>query len=218
MQWLHCQQSSLITGSVSAASGLNFQASISAKSYAVGQNTSYTVTITNAGTGTIGSANITVPTGYSLLSHFAITQQPSGQNWTATLQTGKYNYFIIVYGSTQGLTPTQSLTFTFDARNPLPSGTYKWTVGVNGNTTTTTANVPQTVNITENSSIKINSITAAILILIIALGIAFLKHRVEQGFNQLLRRLGTVPRDAEGDERVQKRNHGGGKSQRQETN
>ena len=165
---------SLITGSVSAASGLNFQASISTKSYAVGQKTSYTVTITNAGTGTIGSANITVPTGYSLLSHFAITQQPSGQNWTATLQTGKYNYFIIVYGSTQGLTPTQSLTFTLDARNPLPSGTYKWTVGVNGNTTTTTANVPQTVNITENSSIKINSITAAILILIIALGIAFL--------------------------------------------
>ncbi len=165
---------SLITGSVSATGGLSVQASISAQSSTVRQNTLYTITITNSGTETIGSANITVPTGYSELGHFTITQQASSQNWTAYLQTGKSNYFIIIFGSTQGLTPTQSLTFTFDARNPLPSGTYKWTVGVSENTTTTTVNVPQSVKVTENSPIVISSITSAILILIIALGIAFL--------------------------------------------
>ena len=165
---------SLITGSVSATGGFSVQASISAQSSTVRQNTLYTITITNSGTETIGSANITVPTGYSELGHFTITQQASSQNWTAYLQTGKSNYFIIIFGSTQGLTPTQSLTFTFDARNPLPSGTYKWTVGVSENTTTTTVNVPQSVKVTENSPIVISSITSAILILIIALGIAFL--------------------------------------------
>jgi len=165
---------SLITGSVSATGGLSVQASISAESSTVRQNTLYTITITNSGTETIGSANITVPTGYSELGHFTITQQASSQNWTAYLQTGKSNYFIIIFGSTQGLTPTQSLIFTFDARNPLPSGTYKWTVGVSENTTTTTVNVPQSVKVTENSPIVISSITSAILILIIALGIAFL--------------------------------------------
>src|SRR5208337_2384264 len=165
---------SLITGSVSATGGLSVQASISAESSTVRQNTLYTIRITNSGTETIGSANITVPTGYGELGHFTITQQASSQNWTAYLQTGKSNYFIIIFGSTQGLTPTQSLTFTFDARNPLPSGTYKWTVGVSENTTTTTVNVPQSVKVTENSPIVISSITSAILILIIALGIAFL--------------------------------------------
>ncbi|MGA2524038.1 MAG: EMC3/TMCO1 family protein [Candidatus Bathyarchaeia archaeon] len=165
---------SLITGSVSATGGLSVQASISAQSSTVRQNTLYTIRITNSGTETIGSANITVPTGYGELGHFTITQQATSQNWTAYLQTGKSNYFIIIFGSTQGLTPTQSLTFTFDARNPLPSGTYKWTVGVSENTTTTTVNVPQSVKVTENSPIVISSITSAILILIIALGIAFL--------------------------------------------
>lgn len=167
----------LLTGSVSAASGLNCTPSVSAKSSAVGQSTSYTITITNTGTSTIGSANITVPSGYSNLNSFSISS-PSGESWTATLQPIKTNskttYYILVYGSTQGLSQGQGLTFTFNGNNPDPSGTYKWVVGINGNTTTTDTTVPQTFTVTTNISTSITSVDDAILILAIAVGIAFL--------------------------------------------
>ncbi len=166
---------SLLTASASASSGLSASASISAKSSAVGQNTSYTVAITNTGTDTIGSANITVPSGYSNIGNFAVTQ-PTSQGWTATLETSKTSSkeYILLYGSATGLSSSQGVTFTFNARNPLPEGTYNWVVGVNGNTTSTGVNVPQLITLTKSSSVAISSITAALLILVIALGIAFL--------------------------------------------
>jgi len=169
---------SLLTGSVKAATvGLNCQASISAGSSSVAQETSYTFTITNNGKTTIGSANITVPLGYSNIGNPAVSQ-PTGQGWTATLQTiktsSKTSYFILLYGSTQGFSPNQAVTFTFNARNPLPEGTYKWVVGINGNTTTTTVSVPQSVTTSATSHIAISSILDATLILIIAVVIAFI--------------------------------------------
>ncbi|MGA2387279.1 MAG: EMC3/TMCO1 family protein [Candidatus Bathyarchaeia archaeon] len=164
---------SLFTGSASAASGLGCTASVSGNSYSVGQHTSYTLGISNTGTVTIGSANITVPTGYTDVGSIVVTS-PASQGWTTTLQTGKSNYFIIVYGSTQGLSPGQSLTLTFNARNPLPEGKYKWVAGINENTTTTGTNVPQTFTNDVTSSIVISSLQDALLILVIAAGIAFL--------------------------------------------
>lgn len=168
---------SLLTGSALAASGLNCTASTSAKSSAVGQTTSFTFTITNTGTADIGSINITVPSGYSNIGQLAITS-PSGQSWTATLQTyklsSKTTYYILVYGSTQGLSPSQALTFTFDGKNPDPSGTYRWTVGVNSNTTTTGTSVPQTFTVTVNSSVMVSSVEDAVLIFAIAIGIAII--------------------------------------------
>jgi uncharacterized membrane protein (DUF106 family) len=169
---------SLFTGSVSAASGLSFQASISSKSSAVAQNTSYTFVLTNTGAVSIGSANITVPSGYSKIGDLVIAEQPVLQNWTVTLQTittnSKTSYFILLYGSTQGLVQSQAVAFTFDARNPLPEGTYNWVVGINGNTSATGVNVPQSITVTKSSSILITSLTSALLILVIALGIAFI--------------------------------------------
>jgi uncharacterized membrane protein (DUF106 family) len=169
----------LLTGSASAAGGLACNASISAQSSAVAQETSYTFTISNSKTSTttLGSANITIPSAYSNFGNIAITQQPASQNWNITLQTiktgTKISYFILLYGSTQGLNPGQGITFTLDARNPLPSGSYKWIIGVNENTTEAGLNVPQfTVNV--SSSIAIGSISDATLILILALGIAFI--------------------------------------------
>ena len=164
---------SLLTGSASAASGLSGSATVSPASNSVGAETSYTLTITNTGTADVGSANITVSPYYSHIGNLAVTQ-PSGQGWTATLQTAKNNYYILIYGSTQALAPSQSLTLTFDAKNPTPTGTYKWVVGVNGNTTTTKANIPQTATATKSISIVISDISAAVLILIIAAGIAIL--------------------------------------------
>jgi uncharacterized membrane protein (DUF106 family) len=165
---------SLFTASASAASSSPILASILAKSSAVGQNTSYNFTLTNTGTTIIGSANITVPNGYTKLGSFAVTNQPPSQNWTVTSATGSKNYYIILYGSTIGLSKGESVTFTFDARNPLPEGTYNWVVGVNGNTSSTGTSVPQTITIGKSSSIVIGSISDALLILVIALGIAFL--------------------------------------------
>ena len=169
---------SLLTGSVKAAGGLNCQVSISTGSSGVAQETSYTFTLTNTGTATIGSANITVPSGYSNIGNLAVSQ-PIGQGWNVSLQTikissSKTSYFILLYGSTQGFSPNQAVTFTFNARNPLPEGTYKWVVGINGNTTTTTVSVPQSVTTSATSHIAISSILDATLILIIAVVIAFI--------------------------------------------
>ena len=169
---------SLLTESVSAANSPSCQVTISAASYAVAQDTAYTFTISK-GTDVIGSANITVPSGYTKIANPAVTQQPTGQSWTATLQTIKLTSStnqtqILLYGSTQGLSPNQALTFAFNARNPLPEGTYKWIIGINGNTSVTGANIPQSAKVDANFSIAIGSISDATLILILALGIAFI--------------------------------------------
>lgn len=164
---------SLLTGSASTASGLSGSASISSGSNSVGAETSYTLTITNTGPADVGSVNITVSPYYSHIENLAVTQ-PTGQGWTATLKTAKSNYYIIIYGSTQALAQNQSLTLTFDAKNPTPTGTYKWVVGVNENTATNSTSVPQTATATKSVSIVISDISAAVLILIIAAGIAAL--------------------------------------------
>jgi uncharacterized membrane protein (DUF106 family) len=169
---------SLLTESVSAANSLSCQVTISAASSTVAQDTAYTFTISK-GTGVIGSANITVPLGYTKIANPAVTQQSTGQNWTVTLQAIKLSSTtnqtqILLYGSTQGLSPNQVVTFTFNARNPLPEGTYKWVIGINGNTSVTGADIPQSAKVDVNFSIVIGSLSDATLILILALGIAFI--------------------------------------------
>lgn len=167
---------SLLAESVSGATGSSCSATISPKSNEVGAVTSYSFTITNTGTVDIGGANITVPTAYSKIGQPAISTQPSGQTWTISLQPitvgTKTSYFFLLYGSTVELSPGQAVTFTFNSRNPLPQGTYTWVVGITSNTNTTLADVPQSVKITENSSIVISSLDDALLIFAIAAGIA----------------------------------------------
>jgi uncharacterized membrane protein (DUF106 family) len=161
---------SLLTGSVSAAGGPSFNVSISAKSSTVAQDTSYTFTISNTGTVTIGSANITIPSAYINVGNLAPTSPSGSQGW----RVSKENSFILLYGSKQGLSSGQAVTFTFNAKNPSPEGNYKWIIGVNENTTTTGLNVPQSFTVDVPYSILIGSISDATLILIIALGIAFM--------------------------------------------
>ncbi len=160
---------SLLTGSVGAAGYQTFQASISAESSTVAQSTTYTFTISNTGITTLGSVNVTIPVAYSKVGTPVITQQPASQNWAIT----KKSNYVVLYGGTQGLSQGQSITFTIPARNPLVEGSYKWIIGVNENSTETGPNHPQyTVNVSQST--VISSISDALLILIIAAGIAFL--------------------------------------------
>ena len=82
------------------------------------------------GEANLGSANITIPSGYSNVGNLVISQEPTSQNWTIT----KENSYILLFGSAEGLSTGQSITFTFDATNPKPSGNYKWIIGANENT------------------------------------------------------------------------------------
>jgi uncharacterized membrane protein (DUF106 family) len=160
---------SLLTGSVTAAGTQPFQASISAGSSTVAQSTTYTFIISNTGLTTLGSANITIPVAYSKVGTPVITQQPASQDWTVALK----NNFIVLYGSTQGLSSGQGITLTVPARNPLIAGNYKWIIGVNENSNSTGPDHPQyTMDISR--SMVISSISDALLILLIAGGIAFL--------------------------------------------
>ena len=160
---------SVFTGSVEAAGNVSCQATVSSKSSGVGETTSYTFYINNTGQTNLGAANITIPSGYNNVGNLAISQQPASQSWTIT----KENNFILLNESTVGLNPGQSITFAFDAKNPLVSGTYKWKVGVNENATVNGFNSPD-FSLNVSYSIVITSLVAATIIFFIAAGIAFL--------------------------------------------
>jgi uncharacterized membrane protein (DUF106 family) len=168
---------SVLTGSVKAAGNLSCQASISAKTSGVGQATSYTFTINNVGEANLGGANITIPSGYSNVRNIVISQEPTSQNWTIT----KENSDILLYGSSEGLSSGQNITFTFDATNPKPSGNYKWIIGANENTSANGLNAPE-FTLDVSYPIIINSVLAATLIFFIATVIAF----INTGINKVL--------------------------------
>jgi uncharacterized membrane protein (DUF106 family) len=162
---------SLLPCSVKAAGNQIINSSISAKNAGVSQDTSNTFTINNGGPANIGGVNITIPVGgndYTNLRNPVITEQPASQNWTITQK----NNFVLLYGSSQGLNPGQNITFTFDATNPKIAGNYRFAISANENTSIDALNTPEFTSST-TSSIQINSITAAILIFLIAAGIAF---------------------------------------------
>jgi len=164
-------------GSVRAAGNVSFQVSQSTNSKGVSETALNTFTINNTGTVQLGDINVTIPGGYTNINNLAVTTQPASQSWTIT----RLDNYIVLYGSTQGLSSGQSITFTFDAKNPQLAGNYKWTVGGNVNTTADGLNVPAyTATIT--SSTQITTITAAAIIFGIAAGIAILNT----GLNRVL--------------------------------
>ena len=129
------------------------------------------------GEANLGSAIITIPSAYSNVGNIVISQEPTSQNWTIT----KENSDILLYGSAQGLSSGQNITFTFDATNPKPSGSYKWIIGANENTTSSGLSAPEfTLDI--SYPIIIISVFAATLIFFIATVIAF----INTGLNRVL--------------------------------
>ncbi len=168
---------STFTGTVKAAGTLSCQATITAKTSGVDEATSYNLVITNSGAANLGSAIITIPSAYSNVGNIVISQEPASQNWTVT----KENNDILLYGSADGLSPGQSITLTFDATNPKPSGNYKWIIGANENTTSSGLTTPA-FTLDANYSILIISVFSAVFIFIIAIVIAFLNT----GLNRVL--------------------------------
>lgn len=87
--------------------------------------TSLTVTITDVPTSQhpVGSANVTVPSGFSGVGTPSISAAPSGKTWTATLVGST-----IQLRSTSGsqLAPGESVSVTFTATTPCPEGVYNF--------------------------------------------------------------------------------------------
>ena len=105
----------------------------------VSQNAQYTITINNTGSAKMGSANITIPAGYTKLvaSSLTLTDYPAGQTWTATVfaQPSKTsNGTIILQGSANGLDHNEIITITFYVTNPATVNEYQWLISGNQNT------------------------------------------------------------------------------------
>ena len=164
-------------GSVRAADNVSFQVSQSTNDKGVSETALNTFTINNTGSVQLGDINVTIPGGYTNINNLAVTTQPASQSWTIT----RLDNYIVLYGSTQGLSSGQSITFTFDAKNPQLAGNYKWTVGGNVNTTADGLNI-SAYTATVTSSTQITTITAAAIIFGIAAGIAILNT----GLNRVL--------------------------------
>ncbi len=168
---------SVLVGSAKAAGNLSCQASISSSNPGVTEAASYKFIINNTGAATIGDLNITVPSGYTNIKNLAITQQPASQTWTIN----KSDNYVLLYGSSEGLSTGQSLSFGFDAQNPRIAGNYKWTIGANKSTSSDGLNIPA-FTLDVNYTISITTIIAAIIIFGIAASIAFLNT----GLNRFL--------------------------------
>jgi hypothetical protein len=113
-----------------AASQKFYTDAMNTTSAVAGTAQDYTLTITNdpsSGSNTIGSANITIPVGYSgvTLKTAPVTTSPAGKNWTAKvnggaieLRSGKQ--------STSGLAINEWVSVSFSATAPCTPGPYTW--------------------------------------------------------------------------------------------
>jgi uncharacterized membrane protein (DUF106 family) len=171
---------STFVSSVNAQGTVSFQTSISTNNNGVGSDAKNTFTINNTGTAQLGDINVTIPDGsggYTNLRNFAIVQSPASQSWTIS----RIDNSIVLYGSSMGLNPGQSIMFSFDAKNPVAVGNYKWIIGGNVSTSTDGLNVPA-YKMDVTSSVIITSVMAASIIFGIAAGIAILNS----GINRVL--------------------------------
>jgi uncharacterized membrane protein (DUF106 family) len=156
-----------------------FEVTITGSNNNVGVTSTYTFTVTNTGSTTLGSINISIPTGFRNIEKVALTQQPSGQTWNLTNQDGLY---LLLQDSTgQGLSSSQSVTFTFNALNPSIANKYHWNIGGSQSTGPDGLATAQTT-INSQNKLYIGSILPMLAILGIAAGIAFLNS----GLNRVL--------------------------------
>ena len=159
---------STLVGSVKAAGNVSFQATINTNNHGVAEDALYTFTINNTGTAQLGDMNLTIPAGYTNIRNLSITQQ-SSQTWTINQQ----DKYLVLYGSSQGLSTGQSISFSFNAKNPVVTGDYTWMLGANESTGTDGLNVPA-YTVTLTTAISITTLIAASIVFAIAAGIAIL--------------------------------------------
>jgi uncharacterized membrane protein (DUF106 family) len=138
--------------------------SVTSSNNGVNEDSTYTLTITNTGSTSLTAVNITIPGNYANVRPPTV----SPTTWTGTYTGG-----VISLNTTgSGLSNGQSITVTFQARNPITAGTYTWSSNA----------AEAAATITANYVIAIVSIIPAIAIFLIATGIAFLNS----GINRLL--------------------------------
>ena len=144
--------------------------SITSSNKGVNEVSTYTLTVTNTGSTNLAAVNITVPGGYTNIGPISL----SDAAWTPTYDGSPTNNagIIILNTTSSGLTNGQTLTATFEAKNPITAGTYQWTSNAAQATTTVTANYV----------IAIVTIIPMIAVFLIATGIAFLNS----GINRIL--------------------------------
>ncbi|MGD6806143.1 MAG: EMC3/TMCO1 family protein [Candidatus Bathyarchaeia archaeon] len=156
-----------------ASAESDFTTAITSTNPTVGDSATYTFTITYTGTANLTGANITIPSGYTpgAITNLAVTDQPAGQKWNASVLDST-----IVLGSDGSvLTSGQSVVLTFNAVNAQIAGGYNWETAAS-----TGASTPSTVSTTY--TLLITSILPALAVLGIAAAIAFLNT----GVNRLL--------------------------------
>jgi hypothetical protein len=121
----------LCTSSIVTVKALSFffTATISPTNVYVNQPITYTVTITVTGNKTLGSAGITIPTGFSTPSSITILTPPS--TWSYTLSSGAIN----LTGNNGDAVIQQggSLIFTFSTIAPPSPGITNWPVAATSN-------------------------------------------------------------------------------------
>lgn len=135
--------------------------SVSSSNNGVNEDSTYTLVITNTGSTPLTAVNITVPGAYANVKPPAV----SPTTWTGTYKDG-----VISLNTTgSGLSNGQSITVTFQARNPITAGTYQWSSDVTGIST-----------VRADYTIAIISIIPMIIIFLIATGIAFLNSGINR--------------------------------------
>ncbi len=101
----------------------SFTATISPIEVDVDEVATYMMVVNNTGESTLGSVDIGIPTGFTLLSSIAILNPPTSWNY-ALLAT---SISISADGGGSVLQPGENITFTFDAIAPTFPGITNWT-------------------------------------------------------------------------------------------
>jgi hypothetical protein len=104
-----------------------FTATISPTVDGAGRNDApYTLTVTNALSSgvTLGSANVTVPSGYDEVKGFSVSAS-GGKSWSAELVAGVIE--LRAGGGNRKLSAGESVVLSFTADTPTSAGFYEWT-------------------------------------------------------------------------------------------
>jgi hypothetical protein len=100
-----------------------FTATISPTQVNINQSTTYQIIITNTGESTLGSTNIAIPTGFTVLSPITILNPPL--SWNYTLSTTSITLTAI--SGSDVIIQGEHITFTFDATAPPSPTITEWT-------------------------------------------------------------------------------------------
>ena len=102
----------------------SFTASISPTQVNINQNATYSMIITSTGENTLGSANITIPAGFTILSNVTILNPATLWNYSLSATS----IFIGADSSGSVIQAGENVTFTFDAMAPSSPMVANWTV------------------------------------------------------------------------------------------